>query len=110
MTSTTSPSTSTSAKSTTLPATTSTAQAVNYGQQYLADVAPVNTALAHLGPNPTLTSAGARESGRQAVNSARLLLTQSWPSADVPDVHNLAAQFDTIDADIVADNFPQVSQ
>jgi hypothetical protein len=91
---------------TTGPPTTTTA-AMNYGQQYLADVAPVNTALGQLGANATLASAGAQAAGQQAVNTGRLLLTQTWPSGDEPDIHNLGVEFETIDADIAADNFPK---
>jgi len=87
--------------------TTATTVAMNYGQQYLADVAPVNTALAQLGANPTITSAGAQAAGQQAVNTARLLLTQTWPSADGPDVHSLGVEFETISADIASGNFPK---
>ena len=35
------------------------------------------------------------------------MLTQAWPSADEPDIHNLGVEFETIDADIAAHNVPK---
>jgi hypothetical protein len=86
------------------PASTSVAPVVDYGQQFLADVEPWNIATAALTSGDTLTSPAAKAAGQQAVAVARELLSQSWPTADQGDVHALAVEFDTLDADIDSNN------
>ena len=86
------------------PTVTVTASAaVNYRQQYLADVQPWDAAVLEA-RGTGLTSGAAHAAGRAAVATARKLLTQSWPAADESDVHTLAVAFDTLNEDIVSDN------
>jgi hypothetical protein len=76
---------------------------VNYGHRFLDDESGWNAAT-KAAVNAGLTSPKALFAGRQAVRTAHLLLTQSWPAADVSDIHALAAQFDLINEDIQADD------
>ncbi|HEY1914876.1 MAG TPA: hypothetical protein VGH27_04800 [Streptosporangiaceae bacterium] len=87
----------------TVTVTASASAAVNYGQQFLADVEPWNVAAADA-HGAGLDSTAARAAGQQAVDTARKLLDQSWPTADESDVHALALAFDTLNEDIVVDN------
>jgi hypothetical protein len=85
---------------TTVPApTTTAAAAVNYGQQFLGDESGWDAAI-KAAVDSGITSALSHAAGVQAVNTAQLLLTQSWPAADVSDIHTLAAQFEVINSDI----------
>ena len=82
---------------------TTTARAVDYGQQFLADVTPWNAATARIN-GAGFASPAARAAGQEAAAAARALLAQSWPPTDEADIHNLATQFEIINEDIEADN------
>jgi hypothetical protein len=97
-----------SSTTTTTLATTTTTAAVNYGQQFLSDVAGWDSAV-KAAAGDGLSSTQARAAGQQAVKTAQLLLTQSWPAADAADIHTLAVQFDVINEDIQADDLNKYS-
>jgi hypothetical protein len=98
------PTTTTPAPTTTAPApTTTTTAAVNYGQQFLDDESGWDAAI-KAAVDSGLATPKSLAAGRQAVDMAHLLLTQSWPAADVSDIHALAAQFDLINEDIQFDD------
>jgi len=97
------PSSSSTVAPTSTAAPTTTAVAVNYGQQFLADVAPWNAATAKV-DGAGLNSPAARAAGQAAAATARALLAQSWPATDEADIHNLATQFEIINEDIEVDN------
>jgi hypothetical protein len=96
------PATTAVAPATTAP-TPTTAATVNYGQQFLDDESGWDAAI-KAAVDATLASALSHAAGVQAVACARLLLTQSWPAADVSDIHTLAAQFEVINSDIQIDD------
>ncbi len=91
--------------STTAPPTTS--PAINYGRQYLADVAPWVAAAKRASGSGTLTAPAALAAGRQAVAAARQLLRQTWPASAESHIHSLAVEFDTVNEDIVENNVPK---
>jgi hypothetical protein len=96
------PATTTTTVPTTTVAPTTTVVAVNYGQQFLADVAPWDAAAAKA-RGRGLTSPQALAAGQAAAATARLLLVETWPAADESDIHALAADFEVINEDIEAD-------
>ncbi|MFZ0664736.1 MAG: hypothetical protein WAM97_03215 [Acidimicrobiales bacterium] len=104
--------TTTSAATTTTaaPATTTTAApttttvATDYGQQFLTDMAPWNTATKAITPTDGITSQAVITAGQEAVVSARSLLQQSWPSNAQADIHTFAVSLDTINEDVRDDN------
>jgi hypothetical protein len=110
--STTTPSTSstgtspTTTSSGTVPSTTPATEAVNYGQQFLADAAPWDAAVANA-RDDGLTSPQTRAAGQAAMTMAQRLLAQAWPTDDEADVHTLAEDLDLIDVDIQADDLPK---
>jgi hypothetical protein len=91
------------ATSTTAVPATTVAPAVNYGQQFLADVAPWDAALTRA-RGRGLTSPQAHAAGQAAAATARRLLVQTWPASDEADIHALAEDFELINADIEADD------
>jgi len=88
--------------STTAVPTTTVAPA-DYGQQFLADVAPWDAALTRA-RGRGLASPQALAAGQAAAATARRLLVQTWPASDEADVHVLATDFELINADIEADD------
>jgi hypothetical protein len=97
-------STSEKAPATSVARSTSTTAAVNYGRQFLTDVAPWNAATANLNSSDGLTSQAVITAANEAVVAARSLLGQSWPSAAQADVHAFAVELDTINEDVREDN------
>jgi hypothetical protein len=96
--------TSTPATTTPTTGTTPATEAVNYGQQFLTDVAPWNAATAKITSSDTLTSPAVIDAAQEAVVTARSLLSQSWPSSAQADVHTFAVELDTINEDVQEDN------
>jgi hypothetical protein len=84
----------------TAAASTSPVPAVNYGAQYLADVAPGNAAGNAAKGSTTLTAPAAVAFGTAMVTEARALLQQSWPASVQADVHALALDAEKEAADI----------
>ena len=84
--------------------TPTTKPAVNYGQQFLTDVAPWNAATADLNSSDGLTSQAVITAASEAVVAARSLLGQSWPTTAQADVHTFAVELDTINEDVQQDN------
>jgi hypothetical protein len=82
------------------PAAATTAPSVNYGQQYLADVAPANAATKAITASDTITSPDVLALGTAAAATARELLTQPWPASAQADVHALALDAERVNSDI----------
>lgn len=81
--------------------------AINYGQQYLADVAPYNRAAAGSKANPdaTWTSPSTIATATASTTFGRLLLSQSWPANAAADVHALAIGCLAIAGDIADQDY-----
>ena len=94
------------APTTTVTPATTPAAAVDYGQQFLTDVAPWDAAVVNA-RDDGLTSPQTGAAGQAAMTMAQQLLTQTWPAADETDIHTLAEDLDLIDVDIQADNLPK---
>ena len=75
---------------------------VNYGQQYLSDVAAANTAIKAVNADPTVpfTSAVYVTSGNDMVAVSRTLLSQTWPASAQADIHTLATDGMKVQVDI----------
>jgi hypothetical protein len=82
------------------PAAATTAPSVNYGQHYLADVAPANAAAKAITASDTITSPDVLALGTATAATARKLLTQSWPANAQADVHALALDAEKVNSDI----------
>jgi hypothetical protein len=63
---------------------------VNYGQQYLTDIAPYNAAISKLTDSDTITSPDVLAVGTVSLSISREMLTQTWPVSAQADVHALA--------------------
>jgi len=96
--------TTAAAATTTTGAATPTTAATNYGQQFLNDMAPWNTALKAVTASDELTSQAVITAAQEAVVSAHSLLGQSWPSNAESDIHTFALSLDTINEDVRQDN------
>jgi hypothetical protein len=92
---------SSSGSSTSPRPTHTSAPAVNYKHQYLADVAPSNTAADSIGPTDGWTSPAMRAYKRAVATFGRTLLTQTWPANASSDVHALALNSLKLRVDIV---------
>jgi hypothetical protein len=97
-------SSTTAAPPTSTSTTSATKPAVNYGQQFLTDVAPWNAATANLNSSDGLTSQAVLTAASEAVVAARSLLGQSWPTTAEADVHAFAVELDTINEDVREDD------
>jgi hypothetical protein len=84
------------------PSATASPVTVNYGQQYLSDVAAFNAAATAVGadPNATMTSPDVVSVGTDATTVAKSLLTQTWPASAQADIKVLARDAERVNVDI----------
>ena len=75
---------------------------VNYGQQYVTDVAAANTAIKAVNVDPTVpfTSAVYVTAGNDMVAVSQTLLGQTWPANAQADIHTLATDGMKVQVDI----------
>lgn len=81
-------------------AASSSAPAVNYGQQYLNDIKLYSAAAAAVSVSATITSPSVVHLGVVVSGVAKSLLTQSWPANAQPDIKTQALDAEKINADI----------
>jgi PBP1b-binding outer membrane lipoprotein LpoB len=78
--------------------------AVNYQQQYLADVAPYDVDVSKINPNASSVTDPTIVAVQQAsATLARTLLEQSWPASATADVHAMAVAAAKVGTDLSSD-------